>query len=91
MCFYRLSAFLNKFIQYYYFDLDNPAGGNLHVCLDDGNLSESNIAFCQEQAEKDNDSFGIFLSRLMREFTEEELEELYEKDWFGMDKENASF
>lgn len=87
----NLKPFLNQFIQFYYFDLDNMSGGNLHIALDDGNLSEGNIHFCQEEAEQNNDSFGIFLCRLMREFTEEELEKLYEKDWFGMQKENASF
>ena len=83
----NLKPFLNQFIQFYYFDLDNMSGGNLHIALDDGNLSEGNINFCQEEAEKNNDSFGVFLCRLIREFTEEELEELYYKDWFGMQKE----
>lgn len=87
----NLKPFLNQFIQFYYFDLDNMSGGNLHISLDDGNLKEVDIFFCQEEAKKNNDSFGVFLTRLMREFTEEELEELYEKDWFGMNTENNSF
>ena len=80
----NLKPFLNQFIQFYYHDLGNSSGGSLHICLDDGNLDEGSIHFCQEYANKNNDSYGIFLARLLREFTEEELEYLYNKDWFGM-------
>ncbi len=80
----QFKPLINKFVQYYYNQLDNSAGGNFHIALDDGNLSDSDIWFCQQEAEKNNDSFGIFLGQLLRSFTEDERNELYLKDWWGM-------
>ena len=84
MKFEKFKPFLNDFIQYYYKDLGNGSGGYLHIATDDGNLSENNIWFCQELCEKEGDTFGHFIATLMRHFTESELEEMYEKDWWGM-------
>jgi hypothetical protein len=82
----NLKPFLNYFIQFYYKELDNSAGGLYHICLDDGNLEPDHIWYCQQECEKENDTFGIFLGLLLRSFTTEELKEMYNKDWWGMKK-----
>ncbi len=80
----KLQPFVNQLIQYYYKDLSNAAGGYLHIVLDDGNIEHEFIQFCKTECEKNGDSFGIFLCDLLLTFTEDELWNLYEKDWFGM-------
>lgn len=82
----KLKPFLKDFIQYYYNELGNGTGGTLHIALDDGNVSENDIWFCQEYAQKNNDHFGYFIATLMRYFTEDELEEMYDNGWWGMSK-----
>lgn len=77
----NLNHFLCDLVQYYYDDLGNINGGNLHIALDDGNLNTNHIWFCQEKCEKNRDDFGYFIATLMRHFTENELEKLYETDW----------
>jgi len=85
MNFEKLKPFLCDFIQYYYDDLQNSTGGYLHIATDDGNLTEQDIWVCQEQCEKNADNFGYFIATLMRHFTEDELDKLYE-DYWGMAK-----
>lgn len=77
----ELKPFLPQLIKFYYEDLGRLAGGSLHVALDDGNLDAEMIFHCQEFALKEGDSFGYFLATLMREFTEDELLEMYENGW----------
>lgn len=73
---------LSDLVEFYYEDLGNAAGGNLHIALDDGNLSDGNIWFCQEQCEKNKDTFGYFLATLLRYFSEDEREEMYKTGWY---------
>ncbi len=83
MDFKKLKPFVVDFIRYYYNELNNPSGGNLHVVLDDGNYDAETILFCLKSAEKENDSFGVFLAKLLLEFTEEELNEIDDNnDWW---------
>jgi len=82
----KFKPLLLDFIKIYYQDLGNSTGGNLHIALDDGNLSEGNLWFCQQLCEKNDDSFGLFLVTLMRTFTEQELEEFYDDCFWGMEK-----
>lgn len=77
---------LKQFIKFYYEDLENGAGGNLHIALDDGNLHDDDIYFCQEEAMKNGDSFGYFLATLMRSFKEEELEKMYFDNHWGIEE-----
>lgn len=77
----NLKPFLNQFVQFYYNDLGNVTGGHLHICLDDGNLSASDIWWCQQEAENAGDTFAIFLGQLMRHFSTQELEEHYKSYW----------
>ena len=81
----RLKPFLCDFISYYRDQLGNSAGGWLHIVLDDGNLEEGHIYACQQDAEKNGDSFGYFLATLLRYFTEQELQKLYDNDWREVD------
>ncbi len=73
---------VKEFIRYYY--RDNPTGGNLHIVLDDGNLNEGYIFHCQERCEIEGDTFGYFLATLLRHFTTEELEEMYQTNKWGL-------
>ncbi|MGV8914370.1 MAG: hypothetical protein ACOH1X_02865 [Kaistella sp.] len=85
MEFKAFKPLVKNLIQYYYFDLVNPTGGYLHIVLDDGNLDDQSIYFCQNECSKNGDTFGYFLATLLREFTEDELQKLYDDDWWGMD------
>ena len=80
----KFKPHLNDLIKFYYKDLENPTGGYLHVALDDGNLTENDIWFCQERSKEHGDTLGYFLATLMRSFAESELLDLYEKDWWNM-------
>lgn len=84
MDFSKFKPFLIDFIHYYYKDLGNVSGGYLHIVLDDGNIDDECIYHCQLDCEKHNDSFGFFLARLLREFTEDELQLLYDDNWWKM-------
>jgi len=43
----------------------NSVGGSLHIVLDDGNASDSDVKFCIDHAEKKNDSEGARIGRLL--------------------------
>lgn len=83
----EFKPFINQLISYYYKVLENHTGGYLHIVLDDGNIEHANIVWCREECEQNNDSFGVFLCDVLLEFTEDELYETYENDWWGMDAE----
>lgn len=70
---------IHKLIQYYREDLNNPTGGWLHIVLDDGNIDA--LWNCLQDAEKNGDTFAVFLVDVLMEFSEEELESMYENDW----------
>jgi 2-hydroxy-3-keto-5-methylthiopentenyl-1-phosphate phosphatase len=80
----NFKPFIKELIKFYYKDLGNSAGGYFHIVLDDGNIEDRCVWFCQEEAEKHNDTFGMFLGQVLRMFTEEEREKMYEGDWWGM-------
>jgi hypothetical protein len=80
----QFKPFIKDLIKFYYNDLGNSTGGNYHIVLDDGNIDDSCVWFCQEEAKKNNDTFGIFLGQILRMFTEDEREQMYEEDWWGM-------
>jgi 2-hydroxy-3-keto-5-methylthiopentenyl-1-phosphate phosphatase len=76
---------IKDLIEFYYQDLGNCTGGAFHIVLDDGNVEDRHVWFCQEEAEKRNDTFGIFLGQVLRTLTEKEREELYNDSWWGME------
>ncbi len=77
----KFKPLLKDFIKFYYEDLGNVTGGYLHVVLDDGNLGEGTIYSCQTECEEKGDTFGYFLATLLRLFTEDKLQEMYDADW----------
>ena len=82
----KFKPFINELIQYYYVLIpDTGCGGHLHIVLDDGNIEHSNISWCRNQCEEAGDTFGMFLADILLLFTEEELQEMYDKDWWGME------
>lgn len=44
----------------------NPAGGSLHIVLDDGNLEDNNISFCMGYAAAEEDEAGVQLAILLK-------------------------
>jgi hypothetical protein len=49
----------------YYSMEGNKVGGNLHIILDDGNINDSSINFCLNQATIKGDKLGIELCKLL--------------------------
>lgn len=84
MDFQNFKPFLKELIAYYYDMPDKAAGGYLHVVLDDGNISHEGILWCQNQCEEKGDTFGYFLCDILMQFSESELEEMYETDKWGL-------
>jgi len=56
----------------YYSQKGNETGGNLHNILDDGNFSYSDIEFCRELTEKENDLLGNHIAYLLHSKTDTE-------------------
>jgi len=54
-------------VQAYY--QNNPAGGNLHIVLEDGNVNDSHVQFCLEQASRKGDNEGVDLAQLLMRMT----------------------
>jgi len=53
---------LDDFAAYY---RAHPAWGSLHIVLDDGNVSDGNVAYCIEWAEECGDVEGARLGRVL--------------------------
>lgn len=87
----EFKPFIKTLVKYYYKELGNGSGGFLHIVLDDGNIEHEFIRQCRNDCEKHNDTFGMFLSDCLLACSEEELETLYETDWWGMDKDKSDF
>ena len=79
--FSKLKPYLQDFIGFYYNELGAPTGGILHSILDDGNLGPGDIWGGQEDARKAGNTFAYFLATLLRYFSTEELEAMYENNW----------
>ncbi len=46
-----------------------PGWGNIHIILEDGNVSDDDIHFCRESAIRDNDDEGWKLCDILLEMT----------------------
>ena len=44
---------------------EHPAGGALHIVLDDGNVDDASVAFCVNEAIEQGDADGEALARLL--------------------------
>jgi hypothetical protein len=53
---------LARFLAYY---RDNPAWGSLHIVLDDGNVDDASVRFCEEYATEKGDHEGAELARIL--------------------------
>lgn len=42
---------------------ENVVGGNLHIVLDDGNITNGNIEFCHRQAAQHGDTTGMEIAK----------------------------
>jgi len=47
------------------YEEDNPAGGSLHIVLDDGNLGDNSVSFCYGYASAKEDNLGVHIAFLM--------------------------
>jgi hypothetical protein len=52
-------------VQKYYSKNGNEAGGNCHIALDDGNLSDRSLQFCVERCQESSDWDGKHIMELM--------------------------
>jgi hypothetical protein len=57
----------------------HPAGGNLHIVLDDGNTRDCDVSFCALECDKIGDVEGLILAALLLELTERERDRVYER------------
>lgn len=77
----NLKPILPDLIRYYYEDLQNACGGNLHIVIDDGNTEFHHIEWCRKICADNGDSLGHLICDILFCFTEEERMVLYDKDW----------
>lgn len=75
----HLGVFVSIYL--YEFKKIEEAGGNLHNVLDDGNVDDSNILWCKEKCESENDTFGIFICDLLLSISERKRWNMYLKNW----------
>lgn len=47
----------------------HPAGGSLHIVLDDGNFRDSSVECCEQDARDRGDSDGEELAKLLRKMS----------------------
>jgi hypothetical protein len=47
----------------------HPAGGSLHIVLDDGNIHRGNVEDCLKYAVEEGDAAGAFLARAILRMT----------------------
>jgi hypothetical protein len=65
---------------------ENPAGGSLHITLDDGNYRKKDIEFCLKNAKENSDYWGELIATMLLEFSESEVEYIVET--YGYDESN---
>lgn len=61
----------------YYAKSGNGGGGNLHIVLDDGNLSNDDIQWCRAYAVGRNDADGIALADLLLQMSATQRSKVY--------------
>lgn len=73
----QLKPYAVAFISFYYKELGNSMGGNLHIVLDDGNIETNWIDSCEKDCQLENDTFGVFLCRLLKSMSHQERKKAY--------------
>jgi hypothetical protein len=74
--FKQFKSYIKTLIGFYYEELENIVGGNLHVVLDDNNFEDDYIYHALERCKETDDTFGIFLCLILLQFTEEERQKI---------------
>ena len=64
-------------VRAYYAKSGNNVGGSLHIVLEDGNVSDSNVEFCREWAEEREDHDGVALAKLLLRMSRTQRRKLY--------------
>ena len=55
-----------------------PCGGFLHIVLDDGNVEDSHVEFCRDEAREGGDEEAVVLAELLLTFTVADRIRVYE-------------
>jgi hypothetical protein len=55
----------------------NSTGGNLHIVLEDGNLSDKDIQFCIDAAREQNDVAAQGLGRMLLRMSKTQRKKIY--------------
>lgn len=61
---------------------DNHIGGCLHIVLDDGNISDSDVKYCLEYSKQQNDSRAIKLAELLLQMSKTQRKKIYKTKFF---------
>ena len=64
-------------VRAYYAKPGNLAGGSLHILLDDGNVDDSSVEFCEKVAVERGDEDGVALARILRRMSKTQRKKLY--------------
>ena len=64
-------------VRAYYAKPNNICGGSLHVVLDDGNVGDSTVEFCEKCAAENGDEDGVALARILRRMSKTQRKKLY--------------
>ena len=68
---------LKTLIEQFYEIPENGAGGCLHLVLDDGNVEDRHLAFCQEMAEEAGDKDALAILERLWPLTVDRRRDLY--------------
>lgn len=59
----------------------NEAGGVLHIVLSDGNLDDSSVEYCLNEARKEGDAEAARIAELMLQMTRTQRTRLHKAKW----------
>lgn len=64
-------------VRAYYAKPGNEAGGSLHIVLDDGNVDDDCVEFCEKYATENGDEDGVALARILRRMSKTQRNKLF--------------
>lgn len=64
-------------VRAYYAKPGNLAGGSLHIVLDDGNVGDDCVEFCEKEATERGDDDGVALARILRRMSKTQRHKLF--------------
>ena len=77
---FTIPEVLDRFARYYALP-GNGAWGSLHIVLDDGNVDDSHVAFCQNNAHERGDTEGEQLAMILAMMTKSQRSRLGDMAW----------